>query len=96
MDMDMGGNVGEIVNDYFLPDYAGAVEYWNPVGPTADAARGYCGDGSDPAQSCHVRKGDSFDGYLSDPRSTQQELTCRVAVFHLSYGLGFRCARGAP
>jgi len=94
--LDMGGNVAEIVNDYFVPDYAGAVEYWNPVGPTADAARGYCGSGSDPAQSCHVRKGDSFDGFLSDPRSTQEELTCRVAIFHLSYGLGFRCARDAP
>lgn len=94
--LDMGGNVGEIVNDFFLPDYAGATEYWNPVGPTEDAARGHCGDGSDPAQSCHVRKGDSFDGSLSDPRSTQQELTCRVAVFHFSYGLGFRCARDAP
>ncbi|MBI5486080.1 MAG: formylglycine-generating enzyme family protein [Deltaproteobacteria bacterium] len=91
--VDMGGNVAEIVNDYFRPDYYSSGENWNPQGPSRESADGCCG--ASWSGSCRVRKGDNFDGREADPTAVDRLVSCRdpVRPGEILFGLGFRCAR---
>ena len=90
---DMGGNVRESVSDYFLADYYAVSARSDPQGPTEEEARGRCPD-MPVGAVCHVVRGDSFGGSVSD-ESGGLPLTCRSAASRINPDVGVRCALDA-
>lgn len=86
--MDMGGNVGEMVEDYFLSEYYSVSPYANPPGPTLDEVVGPFCDRGNP-ELCHVARGATFQGVSADDSFV---LSCRYSTRAPFPALGVRCA----
>jgi formylglycine-generating enzyme required for sulfatase activity len=92
--MDMGGNVKEIVHDYFAADYYEWSPEADPQGASEEEARGYCVDPPLGDAACHTLRGASFGG--ADP-ARPWELSCRVPHAGDLYwpAAGVRCVKDA-
>ena len=80
--MDMSGNVGEWVNDWYAENYYDSSPYSNPPGPSTWS-------GSFPAK---VLRGASW--YSNGP-ALHSAFRARNRVGFVFYGVGFRCAKDA-
>lgn len=91
--LDMVGNVRELVEDWFMPDYYERSPARNPVGPSESEATGSC---LGVEGACHVARGGSFGGDPGSPPGLGDALPCRRGSAYPSPDTGFRCAADAP
>ncbi|MBI4917240.1 MAG: formylglycine-generating enzyme family protein [Acidobacteria bacterium] len=90
----MGGNVREVVSDFFSAEYYGTGAEVDPQGPTEEEAWGRCPD-MPASAACHVIRGDSFGGTEGE-ESSERPVTCRSVANRVGPDVGVRCVKDVP